>query len=126
MDIANINQALVHGNIESVGVLPHLDSFKLAAFQFNIDFGLMQLPLEPGLLVLGNMARVRGSNSKLPTRSNNGKAIWRKPCKYHFVNTLAAVSYHPLAPRTPQQLEESPALHGQIMEWYSATICLDN
>ena len=55
-----------------------------------------------------------------PIDANNGKPMWRKPCKYHFVNTLAAVAYHPQAPRTAQQLEESPELYGQIIEWVVA------
>lgn len=52
-----------------------------------------------------------------PMDGNNGKAIWRKPCKYHFVNTLVAVAYHPQVLRTPEELEASPELHGQIIEW---------
>lgn len=52
-----------------------------------------------------------------PINGNNGKPLWRQPCKYHFVNTLAAMCWHPESIRTPQELESSPKLHGQMLEW---------
>jgi predicted AAA+ superfamily ATPase len=52
-----------------------------------------------------------------PIDGNTGKPLWRQPCKYHFVNTLAALCWHPEAIRTPGQLEQSPKLHGQLLEW---------
>ena len=44
--------------------------------------------------------------------------IFRKPCKYHFVNLLAAMCWHPQKPRTIAELKAlgAPAL-GAIFEW---------
>ncbi len=52
-----------------------------------------------------------------PIDGNTGKPIWRQPCKYHFINTLAAVCWASQAVRTPEELEASPKLHGQLLEW---------
>lgn len=52
-----------------------------------------------------------------PIDGNTGKPIWRQPCKYHFINTLAAACWAPETVRTPEELEASPKLHGQMLEW---------
>ncbi len=42
----------------------------------------------------------------------------RRPCKYHFTNTLVASAWHPLHPRTPRDLLSMPAdQHGAMLEW---------
>ncbi len=44
--------------------------------------------------------------------------LWRKPCKYHFVNLLTAMVWHPQKPRTPNALKNLPAEDlGVILEW---------
>lgn len=44
--------------------------------------------------------------------------LFRKPCKYHFVNMLAAMVWHPLKPRTPEALASMPSQDlGVILEW---------
>lgn len=52
-----------------------------------------------------------------PIDGNTGKPIWRQPCKYHFVNTLVASCWAPEVVRTPKELEGSPKLHSQMLEW---------
>lgn len=63
MDIEIINHHLAQGNIEQPGIFPHLDSLKEAPFVFNVDFGLKELPMEPGILL------VRGARQY-------GKSTW--------------------------------------------------
>ncbi len=44
-------------------------------------------------------------------------AIFRKPCKYHFVNLLAAICWHPKKPRTIADLKSLGEELGAIFEW---------
>lgn len=64
MNVNQINQALMQGKIESPGVLPHLDTLSLAPFKFEVDFGLKQLPNEPGILLIRG-ARQYGKSTGL-------------------------------------------------------------
>lgn len=43
--------------------------------------------------------------------------IFRKPCKYHFVNLLMAICWHPKKPRTIEELKNIGADLGHIFEW---------
>lgn len=44
-------------------------------------------------------------------------SIFRKPCKYHFVNVLAAICWHPKKPRTIANLKNLGKDLGAILEW---------
>lgn len=52
MDNYQINQSLISGNFPDIGVLPHVDSLKLVSFVFKQDFGLDELPTEPGVILI--------------------------------------------------------------------------
>ena len=52
MDLNEFNDQLLRGNIDQSGLFPHLDQLKTAPFVFNIDFGLANLPTEPGILLI--------------------------------------------------------------------------
>lgn len=52
MDAILVNQVLASGNVDQIGVFPHLDQLIDAPFTFEVDFGLNQLPLEPGILLI--------------------------------------------------------------------------
>ncbi len=52
MDIHTINVILSRGEIDQPHVFPHLDRLAKVPYQFNIDFGLPQLPIEPGILLI--------------------------------------------------------------------------
>jgi predicted AAA+ superfamily ATPase len=52
MDNSQINQSLINGDTTSPGVLPHLDSLHTVPFIFEQDFGLNQLPTEPGVILI--------------------------------------------------------------------------
>lgn len=52
MEIQQINQLLIEGKVEEVGLFPHLDRLKDMPFQFKIDFGLTTLPTEAGILII--------------------------------------------------------------------------
>lgn len=43
--------------------------------------------------------------------------IFRKPCKYHFVNLLAAICWHPEKPRTIADLKNLDKDLGALFEW---------
>ncbi|MFM8454382.1 MAG: DUF4143 domain-containing protein, partial [Gammaproteobacteria bacterium] len=47
-------------------------------------------------------------------------SIFRKPCKYHFTNLLAAITWHPKKPRTIAELKNLGPDLGFIMEWVVA------
>lgn len=50
MNVTSINQALLSGNIDAPEVFPHLEALKESHTVFPIDFGLQDLPREPGLI----------------------------------------------------------------------------
>jgi predicted AAA+ superfamily ATPase len=52
MNLHNINSNLINGSIDEKGLFPHLDAIKNASFVFNIDFGLKQLPMEAGIIMI--------------------------------------------------------------------------
>lgn len=47
-------------------------------------------------------------------------SIFRKPCKYHFINLLMALSWHPKKPRTIEELKQLGEDLGPIFEWVVA------
>jgi predicted AAA+ superfamily ATPase len=44
-------------------------------------------------------------------------SIFRKPCKYHFINLLAAICWHPKKPRTIDALKNLGKDLGALLEW---------
>ncbi len=52
VDNNQINQALILGEIDKNGVLPHVDALKSVPFVFKQDFGLTELPTEPGVIII--------------------------------------------------------------------------
>jgi len=52
MDINTINDKLAHGEIDQPRVFPHLERLKESPFIFQVDFGLDELPTEPGILLI--------------------------------------------------------------------------
>lgn len=44
-------------------------------------------------------------------------SIFRKPCKYHFINLLMAMCWHPKKPRTIEELKQLGPDLGPIFEW---------
>lgn len=63
MDIPLVNKLLSAGTLNEPGQFPHLDRLKGMSFKFKIDFGLNQLPLDGGILL------VRGARQY-------GKSTW--------------------------------------------------
>lgn len=47
-------------------------------------------------------------------------SIFRKPCKYHFINLLVALCWHPKKPKTIQELKQLGEDLGTIFEWVVA------
>lgn len=57
--------------------------------------------------------------------------LYRKPCKYHFVNLLAALCWHPKKPRTIEELKNLGKDLGPLYEWSVAQeiwrrLCIEN
>ncbi len=52
MDADRINAALSAGDVDGRGLLPHVDRLRRAAFTFEVDFGLRELPTEPGVVFI--------------------------------------------------------------------------
>ncbi len=52
MDVTLINQALAQGRLQESGLFPHLEELARAPFVFPIDFGLAELPREPGVITI--------------------------------------------------------------------------
>lgn len=67
MNALEINQALASGVHDSPGVLPKIDALKTQSAVFKINFGLDQLPCEPGILL------IRGARQY-------GKSTWLQQC----------------------------------------------
>jgi predicted AAA+ superfamily ATPase len=52
MDVRAVNDHLLRGETEAAAVLPHLDGLSRAPLVFTPDFGLAELPREPGVLLI--------------------------------------------------------------------------
>jgi predicted AAA+ superfamily ATPase len=52
MNVKQVNQALIKGNIGDPRVLPHLTALREAPFVFDFHFGLDELPTLPGILMI--------------------------------------------------------------------------
>ena len=52
MDVSLINQALAQGNLDVHGVFPHVEQLAKAPFIFPVEFGLTELPREPGVITI--------------------------------------------------------------------------
>jgi predicted AAA+ superfamily ATPase len=63
MNVSQINELLLKGEVDQKGLFPHLDTLKESEFVFAFDFGLDSLPREPGIII------VRGARQY-------GKSTW--------------------------------------------------
>ena len=70
MNIETLNHALATGNIDQIGLFPHLDQLIHAPYVFDIDFGLKTLPIEPGILLIRG-ARQYGKSTWLEQALKN-------------------------------------------------------
>ena len=58
MDARSINSALDAGDVATEGVLPHLDELSRSEHVFGLDFGLDELPEQPGLITVRGARQV--------------------------------------------------------------------
>lgn len=77
MDINTINIKLSQGEIDHRGVFPHLERLKSMSYVFDIDFGLQELPIEPGILL------IRGARQY-------GKSTWLEQQIYNTIQQFGA------------------------------------
>jgi predicted AAA+ superfamily ATPase len=52
MDNHLINRSLIDGSPDREGVLPHVESLREVPFVFEQDFGLPELPIQPGVILI--------------------------------------------------------------------------
>lgn len=52
MDVKTINHLLAEGNLERDDMWPRIVEMESKAYQFRFEFGLTELPAEPGLIVI--------------------------------------------------------------------------
>ena len=82
MDLQTINENLSQGEIDKPGIFPHLDQLKNAPYLFQIDFGLRELPIEPGILL------IRGARQY-------GKSTWLEQQIYSTIQQFGpATAYY--------------------------------
>jgi len=66
MNVNPLNQALALGEIDRPGLWPRLEALEQRPFAFDIDFGLGELPVAPGIIVIRG-ARQFGKSTWLDT-----------------------------------------------------------
>jgi len=52
MDVKKINEALSVGAINEFGIFPHLEMLKQEPFIYTMEFGLNEIPREPGMILI--------------------------------------------------------------------------
>lgn len=52
MDVKTINQLLAEGNIDREDMWPRIVEMESKAHQFRFEFGLNELPTDPGLIII--------------------------------------------------------------------------
>jgi uncharacterized protein len=52
VNVNDLNDALLRGAVDQPGLLPHLDMIERASTVFRVDFGLEELPREPGVILI--------------------------------------------------------------------------
>lgn len=52
MDVRQVNERLLQGEVSIAGLFPHLDALEQSPFVFRFDFGLDALPEEPGVILV--------------------------------------------------------------------------
>ena len=67
MNVRSINECLIHGRLEEPGLFPHLEHLARSPYVFEFDFGLDELPREPGILLIRG-ARQYGKSTWLEAR----------------------------------------------------------
>jgi uncharacterized protein len=82
VNVNQINDCLLRGEIDRPGVLPHHASLARAPFRFQFDFGLPDLPLEPGVLLIrgarqyGKSTWLEGSIHRTVEEHGPGSALY--------------------------------------------------
>ena len=98
MNNAEINAKLALGETEVSGLFPHLEAYRNAAFQFDVDFGLSELPKEPGILM------IRGARQY-------GKSTWLEHALYLTVKEFGPGSAYYL---NGEYIPDADALEEEI------------
>ena len=98
MNSFEVNEELARGDTTKPGVLPKMDQLAAEPFVFDLDFGLEQLPLEPGVIM------VRGARQY-------GKSTWLQSQIRKTVETYGPGSAFTL---NGDELRDGQALTEQI------------
>jgi len=104
MDIESINKHLSLGEIDRKGLFPHLDMLKEQPFEFHVDFGLKELPLEQGILL------VRGARQY-------GKSTWLEAQIYKTIQAYGPGSAYYL---NGDYITDADQLEAQLVKLLAA------
>lgn len=83
MDLYSINTKLAEGDLEHLGIFPHLDRLKAGPYIFTMDFGLKELPMEPGILLIRG-PRQYGKSTWLESEIHNTITQFGKGTAYYL------------------------------------------
>lgn len=75
LKINQLNEKLLQGDIHQEPLFPHVERLAKAPFVFTVDFGLDELPMEPGILL------IRGARQY-------GKSTWLEQQVLHTIKTF--------------------------------------
>ena len=82
MDVSHINEALSGGELATPGLFPHLEMLRDTRFVFKVNFGLDELPEEPGLILIrgarqyGKSTWLEGAMRKAAIQHGPGSAFY--------------------------------------------------
>jgi hypothetical protein len=95
MNVSDVNRALLRGGVDERGVLAHVEQLERRPFVFRFEFGLDELPADPGVIL------VRGPRQY-------GKSTWLELQLRETVRTFGPGS-RPLRQRTNPAAARAPA-----------------
>lgn len=104
MDIESVNLKLSRGEIDNPGLFPRLDNLKNMPYVFDMDFGLKELPLEPGILL------IRGARQY-------GKSTWLEQELYKTIQQFGPGTAYYL---NGENLADEHALEQEILSLVTA------
>ncbi len=70
MNVQDKNICFINGNFDKQGLFPKLEELSKQSFIFEYDFGLNELPIEPGIIIIRG-ARQLGKSTWLESRLKN-------------------------------------------------------
>lgn len=106
MDLETINRHLSLGEIDKKGLFPRLDMLREQSFAFQIDFGLKELPVENGILM------IRGARQY-------GKSTWLEAQIYETIKKYGPGTAYYLNGDYISDVDQLEALIVQLLDSFT-------